>query len=156
MIGAVCRFEFFVQRDGQVPAILKVRQDQFRLHRHMRVCDVAQTVETSYGSIRQINRDTRLYGKSRGPKLPAQFDRHEIGVEGAAEHVGSTRSLSKRTSDAYIHQRKDDHSVIGRTQESPARNKQETSVVVVYVQAIAVAKSKRGSPRPREVPLVGE
>src|ERR1700733_13168832 len=117
--------ELFVQGGAQVPAVLQIRNDQFRLENTPGVADVAKASRALNGAIRRADTKARLHGKSTGPELPAQFDRYEVGVVSTAEFVGNTWDITERAADACHDKWLHDDGIIGRTEEGPARNEQE-------------------------------
>src|SRR3984885_9221706 len=92
VIDLIGRVEFAVNRSAQVPAVLQIREDAFRLEGPVLVAEVAEAVEavardddvgtrrTLNGPVRSVDAETRLNSETAGSELPAQFNRHEVGV----------------------------------------------------------------------------
>src|SRR3984885_9249332 len=166
VIDLIGRVEFAVNRSAQVPAVLQIREDAFRLEGPVLVAEVAEAVEavardddvgtrrTLNGPVRSVDAETRLNSETAGSELPAQFNRHEVGVVDACEHVHLIGVQCDRLTDAHHTEGLHDDGVVGSAEERPSGDEQETLRIDRSLHTLT--GTNRAGDRARQVRLIGE
>src|ERR1700722_3754912 len=102
------------------------------------------------GAVRHIHAEAGLDRKSAGSKLPAQLDRHDVGVMHAA-----LLDIEGRAQASH-HKRLHEDGIVGCTEEGPAGDEQKALRVLGGLKSDLVVVTKIGKPGADKIALIGE